>query len=102
MLTVILYRGGYEWSGGTSGTGFNATAVLNNGTAAPDTDAASPNGMPWDENARLNDYVANIGVAQRRDFVDPGSYGASGPRPQPRGHRDCNSDGRRSFGWRRR
>ena len=62
MLTVILYRGGYEWSGGTSGTGFNATAVLNNGTAAPDTDAASPNGMPWDENARLNDYVANIGV----------------------------------------
>ena len=59
---MIAYRGGMILGGGTTGTGFNATGNLGNGSAAADTDAASPDGMPWEENTKLGSFVSNIEV----------------------------------------
>ena len=61
-LTVIAYRGGMLLSGGSSGSGFNATGNLANGTAAADTDATTADGMPWEEKTKLGSFVENIGI----------------------------------------
>ncbi len=62
-LTVIAYRGGMLLSGGTPGAGFNPTGNLGIGTAAADTNAATANGMPWQEETKLGSFVENIGVS---------------------------------------
>ncbi len=58
--TVIVYRGGMELTGGSSGTGFNATGNLGIGTVAADTDSATPEGLPWQINAKLANFVSNF------------------------------------------
>jgi hypothetical protein len=59
-LTVIVYRGGMILDSGSSGSGFNATGNAGNGTLAADTDAASPGGMPWQEESKLTNFVSNF------------------------------------------
>ncbi len=58
--TVIVYRGGMELTGGSSGTGFTATGNLGIGTVAADTDSATPEGLPWQVEAKLANFVSNF------------------------------------------
>ena len=60
-LWVEAYRGGVEVDGASPDSGFNPAGDLADGTAAPDTHIATPNGLPAQVTTTLASFVQNVG-----------------------------------------
>jgi hypothetical protein len=58
-LSVIVYRGGETDGAGTADSGFDAPGNLSDATAAPDTDSASANGLPTQEEGKDTHCIAS-------------------------------------------